>query len=148
MKGDIIILNPSVPSPTLAKISFSHGLARSAKLSVLEGLLERYLSSTKRIPTLLLHGKKIHLTRKEILMKLGELLSFRQQLNLSAGESFLDTPDFYWARPELEGKGVLYRTHYSKWILNDILYLRRILQQDFSTSGCPAPHCYPQQKIR
>lgn len=104
MKGDIILLNPHVPSPTLSKISFSHGLARSAKLAVLENMLETYLSSTKRIPTLLLQGKKIPLTRKEILKKLGELLSFRQQLNLSAGESFLDTPDFYWARPELEGK--------------------------------------------
>lgn len=104
MKGDIILLNPHMPSPTLSKISFSHGLARSAKLAILENMLETYLSSTKRIPTLLLQGKKIPLTRKEILRKLGELLSFRQQLNLSAGESFLDTPDFYWARPELEGR--------------------------------------------
>ncbi|KAI8391797.1 uncharacterized protein BYT42DRAFT_558110 [Radiomyces spectabilis] len=102
MKGEVILLNPHIPSLTLSRISFSHGLARSAKLSVLESMLENYLSSTKHIPILMLQGKKIPLTRREILMKVGELLSFRQQLNLSAGESFLDTPDFYWARPELE----------------------------------------------
>jgi len=34
-------------------------------------------------------------------MKLGELMIFRQGLNLNH-ENFLDTPDFYWAEPELE----------------------------------------------
>lgn len=121
MKGDIILINPVLPAPTLSKISFSHGLARSAKLAVLEDMLEKYLSSTKPIPALMLHGKKIPLTRREILMKLGELLSFRQQLNLSAGESFLDTPDFYWARPELEGN-LSRMTNYLWWIHSFISY--------------------------
>lgn len=147
MKGDIILLNPHMPSPTLSKISFSHGLARSAKLAILENMLETYLSSTKRIPTLLLQGKKIPLTRKEILRKLGELLSFRQQLNLSAGESFLDTPDFYWARPELEGRWKLSLvsalSHACNFCNND-----RVLQYDITSSRCSTSHCYSEQEIR
>ena len=35
-------------------------------------------------------------------MKLGELMIFRQGLNLNQ-ENFLDMPDFYWAEPKLEG---------------------------------------------
>jgi len=34
-------------------------------------------------------------------MKLGELMKFRQGLNLNR-ENFLDTPDFYWGEPVLE----------------------------------------------
>ena len=40
--------------------------------------------------------------RKALIKKLGELMKFRQGLNLNR-ENFSDTPDLYWGEPELEG---------------------------------------------
>jgi uncharacterized Rmd1/YagE family protein len=41
--------------------------------------------------------------RRRLVKKLGELLRFRQGLNLNR-ENFSETPDFYWDQPVLEGK--------------------------------------------
>jgi len=41
--------------------------------------------------------------RRALVKKLGELLRFRQGLNLNR-ENFSETPDFYWDHPVLEGK--------------------------------------------
>jgi uncharacterized Rmd1/YagE family protein len=41
--------------------------------------------------------------RRALVKKLGELLRFRQGLNLNR-ENFSETPDFYWDQPVLEGK--------------------------------------------
>jgi uncharacterized Rmd1/YagE family protein len=46
---------------------------------------------------------KPSLPRRELIKKLGELMKFRQGLNLSR-QNFSDTPDFYWAEPVLEGE--------------------------------------------
>lgn len=54
------------------------------------------------LPATLVATGKPGLERKELIMKLGELLKLRQSLNLTE-ESFSDTPDFYWAEPALEG---------------------------------------------
>jgi uncharacterized Rmd1/YagE family protein len=39
--------------------------------------------------------------RTALVKKLGELMKFRQGLNLNR-ENFSDVPDFYWTEPELE----------------------------------------------
>jgi len=39
--------------------------------------------------------------RTQLIKKLGQLMKFRQGLNLNR-ENFSDVPDFYWAEPELE----------------------------------------------
>ena len=43
--------------------------------------------------------------RRALVKKLGELLRFRQGLNLNR-ENFFETPDFYWDQPVLEGKRI------------------------------------------
>jgi hypothetical protein len=43
------------------------------------------------------------MSRRALVKKLGELLRFRQGLNLNR-ENFSETPDFYWDQPVLEGK--------------------------------------------
>ncbi|KAJ9063529.1 hypothetical protein DSO57_1000107 [Entomophthora muscae] len=100
MAGDVIYLEET-PDVMLYKLAFSHGLARSAKLSVLEDLLDSLLKSMSHYPLILQDGKKIPLTRKEILHKLGDVFLLRGLLNLQS-ESFLDTPDYYWSKPQLE----------------------------------------------
>ncbi|KZP00482.1 DUF155-domain-containing protein [Calocera viscosa TUFC12733] len=103
LQGDLIILGgSSTDSNLLARYSFSQALARSSALSALESSLDHYLLSTSGLAdTLAEHGHP-NMRRKDLIRKMGELLRFRQSLNLR-GESFGETPDFYWAEPELEG---------------------------------------------
>ena len=89
----------------LARYSFSQALARSTALSALETSLDKYLSSVSLLPATLSKTGKPGLRRRELIMKLGELMKFRQGLNLNR-ENFSDTPDFYWSEPVLEGINV------------------------------------------
>jgi uncharacterized Rmd1/YagE family protein len=57
------------------------------------------------------------MSRREILQKIGELLSVRALLNLSgagsaSAESLLDTPEYYWSKPQLEE----YYNRVSRWL--------------------------------
>lgn len=120
LQGDLIILGqapppesedtlpadlpPSVfPQETLlARYAYSQALARSTALSALEVSLENYLSSMAQLPDTLVRTGRPGLGRVALVKKLGELLKFRQGLNLNR-ENFYDTPDLYWAEPGLEG---------------------------------------------
>ncbi|RPD77421.1 hypothetical protein L226DRAFT_610739 [Lentinus tigrinus ALCF2SS1-7] len=120
LQGDLIILGRTPPLssedtmpanlPTstlpretlLARYAFSQALSRSTALSGLETSLENYLSSVALLPRTLQKTGKPGLGRRALVMKLGELLRFRQGLNLNR-ENFSDTPDFYWSEPVLEG---------------------------------------------
>ena len=79
----------------LAKIAFSSGLARSAKLSVLETLLEQYFDSTKEITQRLSRGGRLPSSRSAILQKTGQLLNIRAKLNLYS-ELTDSLPDLFW----------------------------------------------------
>lgn len=65
------------------------------------------------------------LGRTALIKKLGELMKFRQGLNLNR-ENFSDTPDFYWAEPELESAWLDFRDN--TFDLNILVYLIRLLQ--------------------
>ena len=116
IKGEVIILgtereafaavtNESRASTTLAQIAFSSGLARSAKLGVLEASLGRYLDSTKLIPSMLSHGRKLPFNQQFILQKTGALLELRAQLN-HYSELTDSLPDLFWdSRHELGLEG-------------------------------------------
>ena len=93
----------TLPRETLlARYAFSQALSRSTALSGLETALDHYLSSVALLPRTLQKTGKPGLGRRALVMKLGELLRFRQGLNLNR-ENFSDTPDFYWSEPVLEG---------------------------------------------
>jgi hypothetical protein len=121
LQGDLIILGggPQLTDPeslpgslppstfphetVLARYAFSQALSRSTALSALEASLEDYLSSMSSLPLALEKTGKPGMGRRELVKKLGELLRFRQGLNLNR-ENFSETPDFYWDQPVLEGK--------------------------------------------
>lgn len=91
-----------LPSETLmARYAFSQALSRSTALSGLEVSLDDYLSSMALLPHSLEQTGKPGMGRKALIKKLGQLMKFRQGLNLNR-ENFSDVPDFYWAEPELE----------------------------------------------
>ncbi|KAI0367768.1 hypothetical protein BV20DRAFT_999888 [Pilatotrama ljubarskyi] len=120
LQGDLIVLGQTPPlnsedimplelppcalprETVLARYAFSQALSRSTALSVLEESLEHYLSSVASLPHALQKTGKPGLGRRALVMKLGELLRFRQGLNLNR-ENFSDTPDIYWSEPVLEG---------------------------------------------
>jgi uncharacterized Rmd1/YagE family protein len=121
LQGDLIILGggPKLTDPdnlpdslppsafpqetVLARYAFSQALSRSTALSALEASLEDYLSSMSSLPLALEKTGKPGMGRRALVKKLGELLRFRQGLNLNR-ENFSETPDFYWDHPVLEGK--------------------------------------------
>lgn len=105
MRHDKVILGTKEPAedaaadggtyyPTLAKIAFSSGLARSTKIAFLEALLSAYFKRTKDIPTQLLEGR-LDVRKKFILQRTGELLELRSQLNLYS-ELTDSLPDMFW----------------------------------------------------
>ncbi|RXW25501.1 hypothetical protein EST38_g300 [Candolleomyces aberdarensis] len=92
----------ALPEETLlARYAFSQALSRSTALSALEVSLDDYLTSMALLPHTLAKTGKPGMSRKDLIKKLGELMQFRQQLNLNR-ENFVEVPDFYWAEPELE----------------------------------------------
>ena len=93
---------PSLPIDSLAaRYAYSQALARSTALSALEEALDKYLLSVSTLPQSLAKTGKPGLSKKQLLIKLGQLLKFRQGLNLNA-ENFADTPELYWAEPVME----------------------------------------------
>ena len=128
----------SFPKHTFpARYAFSQALARSTALAAFESRLDAFISSVERLPQTLSETGVPGLKRKQIIQKLGQLLKFRQGLNLSR-QNFGDMPDFYWAEPVLEGVRVLIAYKYTL-----LLTLHRVLQlyeqgvRDPSTCKCP-----------
>jgi uncharacterized Rmd1/YagE family protein len=119
LQGDLIILGRTSPLSSadslpaslpatifpketlLARYAFSQALSRSTALSALEESLDNYLSSVAQLPHSLEKAGKPGLGRIALIKKLGQLMKFRQGINLNP-ENFSDTPDFYWAEPQLE----------------------------------------------
>ena len=64
-------------SQQLEKYTFSNALALSVKLSIWEASLERYVDSIEWILQDLKEGKKISMSRAEVLRKTGELFTLR-----------------------------------------------------------------------
>ncbi|KAG6889296.1 hypothetical protein C0992_005712 [Termitomyces sp. T32_za158] len=92
----------ALPEETLlARYAYSQALSRSTALSALEVSLDEYLTSMAQLPHSLIKTGKPGMGRVQLIKKLGELMKFRQGLNLNR-ENFSDVPDFYWTEPELE----------------------------------------------
>ena len=77
----------------LAKIAFSSGLARAAKLSVLENKVDAYVKSTRAVLQVL-RGTAWK-SRKHVYAMIAELLDLRAQLNLWSTLTD-DLPDMFW----------------------------------------------------
>jgi len=96
------------PETLSARYAYSQALSRSTSLSVLEVSLDEYLSSMALLPHALEQTGKPGLGRKALIKKLGQLMKFRQGLNLNR-ENYSDIPDFYWTEPELERTSTMFR---------------------------------------
>ena len=102
--NDIILLRKSGSSKML-KLSISHALAQSAKLTFFEEVVETTILKTKDIPYTLAATGRINLPRLAITRQIGELLITRINVNLVS--NVLDTPEIFWSQ---QAWAPLYRT--------------------------------------
>ena len=62
---------------SLDKYTFSHALSQSVKLGIWESSLDQYINSIEIITEDLRDGRKIKMSRQEVLRKQGELFALR-----------------------------------------------------------------------
>lgn len=96
--GDIVIADEA--NLELDKYTFSNVMALSVKLGIWEASLNRYVDSIEYVTEDLKSGRKIRISKEEVLRKTGELFALRHVINLSS--DLLDIPDFYWDHEEQE----------------------------------------------
>ncbi|KAH8831091.1 hypothetical protein DL96DRAFT_1523971 [Flagelloscypha sp. PMI_526] len=96
--NDVITLRRG--SSYMTKLSLSHALAQSVKISLFEELIANKIEDTKDIPDIISETGKIGIPHKEIMQKIGELFILRTDIN-SVG-SVLDSPEVFWTFPDLQ----------------------------------------------
>lgn len=57
----------------MLKLTISHAIAQSVKLTVYEELIETTIENTRHIPRVLATTGKMHMSRTEINMKIGQV---------------------------------------------------------------------------
>ncbi|KAK9470800.1 uncharacterized protein V1510DRAFT_421860 [Dipodascopsis tothii] len=82
------------------KLSISHAIAQSVKISLFEELVDHTIEVTQDIPQEIAMTGKVQMSRKKIMMSIGELFILRININLHG--SILDSPELMWAEPQLE----------------------------------------------
>ena len=102
IQGNLIVLGtpphlssfPHSPklSSLLVRYTLSLSLSRSSALSVLEGRLDDHVASVSYIPRVLEKTGAQPMQRKEVIRKLGELMTLRMAVNTWGG-GLEDTPD-------------------------------------------------------
>ncbi len=95
-KNQIILADNSI----FTKLSISHALAQSVKLSVLEKSVSNLIVKTTPIQQELASTGSVSLSKKEISQQIGILFNERYSINLHS--DILDTPEFFWRRPNYE----------------------------------------------
>nr|ODN85401.1 cytoplasmic protein [Cryptococcus depauperatus CBS 7841]ODN89855.1 cytoplasmic protein [Cryptococcus depauperatus CBS 7855] len=96
--NDVITLRKG--SSYMTKLSLSHALSQSVKISLFEELISATIEQTKDMPKSLSETGKIGLPRSEIMKQIGNLFILRININLVG--SILDSPEFFWSFPDLE----------------------------------------------
>lgn len=84
----------------LEKYALSDAMSLSVKLGIWEKNLEEFSEQLGQLSDNLKSGKSLKINSEDVLKYLGELLTMRHVVNLDS--HFLDQPDFYWDREQLE----------------------------------------------
>ncbi|KAJ4466948.1 hypothetical protein C8J55DRAFT_526821 [Lentinula edodes] len=96
--NDVITLRKG--SGYMTKLSLSHALSQSVKISLFEKLISNTIEETKDIPELISETGKIGMPHNEIMQQIGQLFLLRTNIN-SVG-SVLDSPEVFWSFPDLQ----------------------------------------------
>ncbi|KAK9465513.1 hypothetical protein V1512DRAFT_287458 [Lipomyces arxii] len=84
----------------MIKLSLSHAIAQSVKISLFEDLVDHTIKTTKDIPVGIALTGKVRMSRRKIMMQIGDLFILRININLHG--SIIDSPELMWSQPELE----------------------------------------------
>lgn len=96
--NDVITLRKG--SSYMTKLSLSHALSQSVKISLFEELISNTIEQTKDIPGIISKTGKIKMKHKEIMRQIGQLFMLRININLVG--SVLDAPEIFWSFPDLQ----------------------------------------------
>ncbi|TRM60403.1 hypothetical protein BD626DRAFT_559094 [Schizophyllum amplum] len=96
--NDVITLRRG--SSYMTKLSLSHALSQSVKISLFEQRISNTIEETKDIPEIISETGKIGMPHSEIMQKIGQLFLLRNNIN-SVG-SVLDSPEVFWSFPDLQ----------------------------------------------
>ncbi|KAJ6631117.1 hypothetical protein B0H10DRAFT_1980912 [Mycena sp. CBHHK59/15] len=96
--NDVITLRKG--SSYMTKLSLSHAISQSVKISLFEELISSTIEETKDIPEVIATTGKVGMPHKEIMQKIGQLFLLRTNIN-SVG-SVLDSPEVFWSFPDLQ----------------------------------------------
>ncbi|XP_058880124.1 required for meiotic nuclear division protein 1 homolog isoform X2 [Acipenser ruthenus] len=82
-RGDILLNSELEPyQAVLEKFAFSNALSLSVKLAIWEVSLDNFVESIQSIPEMLKSGKRVKLSRAEVMQKIGELFALRSVCHL------------------------------------------------------------------
>jgi uncharacterized Rmd1/YagE family protein len=98
IRGDHIGIMGKEPLELLA---LSHGLAQSSKLEEFEEYAAQTIEENAQIPRSIAETGRTRLSRKTLARMRGRLFLAQSDINLNY--PLLDTPEFFWEYPELEG---------------------------------------------
>ncbi|KAF8589106.1 DUF155-domain-containing protein [Ramaria rubella] len=96
--NDVITLRKG--SSFMTKLSLSHALSQSVKISLFEELISNTIEQTKDIPGIISETGKIGMKHNEIMRQIGQLFMLRININLVG--SVLDAPEIFWSFPDLQ----------------------------------------------
>lgn len=94
---------------SMIKLTISHAIAQSVKLTLFEGRIEDTIDSTKDIPMIMATTGRVPMSRNNIIKKIGHLFVMRINVNLVS--PILDTPEVFWSLPNLEPLYAAARTY-------------------------------------
>ncbi|CCH45454.1 Sporulation protein [Wickerhamomyces ciferrii] len=84
----------------MLKLSISHAISQSVKISLFEELVDNTIEDTQDIPQQIAQAGKVEMNKDEIMKSIGELFILRININLHG--SVLDSPEIMWSEPHLE----------------------------------------------
>lgn len=87
-------------SSYMTKLSLSHALAQSTKISFFESVIDATIDTTKDIPRSIAESGKVGMPPVDIMKHIGHLFIIRMNIHLVG--SIVDSPEIFWAQPDLE----------------------------------------------
>ncbi|WFD30584.1 sporulation protein rmd1 [Malassezia sp. CBS 17886] len=87
-------------SSYLTKLSLSHALAQSTKISFFESVIGATIDTTKDIPRSIAESGKVGMPPMDIMKHIGHLFILRMNIHLVG--SIVDAPEIFWSQPDLE----------------------------------------------
>ena len=85
---------------SMIKLTISHAIAQSTKLTLFEQRIDDTIITTQHIPLIMAKTGKVPMSRSAITKKIGQLFVMRINVNLVS--PILDTPEIFWSEPSLE----------------------------------------------